>query len=485
MANFDLDDPLGDLLSEGSNDSFFEEPKTLAKRSSLTKTPEEKTVSDLFGLKKSDVGTSKGKDDDWLGLGDDLPTPTTKEAVQRTANKPVKKISFDDDDENDIFSSLGIDKKSSANKTEGKKSSLMDSIFGTAANKQEQEKTTLDDILKESKAIQRPSTPKQQESQTQSSTTKIEPVKYGFSSLDSNPREGRRGARPHTSNIMDPLGLLGGTIEVKKDAPASPVRKRQETLPLKTPPEKLEEAKKEQPKPNTLLKTEVLFNSEKDMKTKSAPNLTDLPDWLGGANAPIRTHKSDAEINNIGNIESTTTLPQKDSGILPDVSLNIASVSEANSLQTMDALVAQQKLSTTHLGYQNTSLALQQQETQLVLALQLRKYEENLAEMQKQQHEILLKQEQQFNSLMERQFVKQQMMENNMRLQQERINSHIQLLMSQPPVSSSISEDARVTKVSELKKANSEEIVQLYEQMISSLKQHQHEEIFLLEESYK
>ena len=147
----------------------------------------------------------------------------------------------------------------------------------------------------------------------------------------------------------------------------------------------------------------------------------------------------------------------------------------------LNSILTQQKLAHSHMEYQNTAIAMQQQETQLLMALQLKKYEENLSEIQFKQQEVLMKQEQQFNILLERQFAKQQIMENNMRLQQERINNHIQMLIAQPPITKNSSQE----EVNELKKTASEESVKLYENIISSLKQRQHEEIFLLEESYK
>lgn len=145
----------------------------------------------------------------------------------------------------------------------------------------------------------------------------------------------------------------------------------------------------------------------------------------------------------------------------------------------MTSILTQQKLIQSQVGLQNTAIALQQQESQLLVALQLKKYEENLAEMQLKQQELLKKQEEQFNLLLDRQFAKQQIMENNMKLQQERINNHIQMLIAQPGVYS------KKQEVEELKKNADEENVKLYQSIIGSLKQRQHEEIFLLEESYK
>lgn len=145
--------------------------------------------------------------------------------------------------------------------------------------------------------------------------------------------------------------------------------------------------------------------------------------------------------------------------------------------QNLTCLLTQQKLAHSHLEYQNTAIALQQQESQLLATLQLKKYEENLYEMQQKQQELLIKQERQFNTLLERQFAKQQIMENNMRLQQERINNHIQMLISQPHVPLSENCEAQKTLEEENKNASAN--------VIEVLKQRQHEEIFLLEESYK
>lgn len=68
MANFDMDDPLGDLLSDGDNDSFFEDPKP--KRGSFRKSPEKKSVSELFGIDLDKPAAKKevtAPKDDWLG----------------------------------------------------------------------------------------------------------------------------------------------------------------------------------------------------------------------------------------------------------------------------------------------------------------------------------------------------------------------------------------------------------------------------------
>lgn len=358
-----------------------------------------------------------------------------------------------------------------------------------------------------------------------------------FGILDA-PRESRR---PRTQNpsIMDPLGLFSSGSAQANDEIASRLKniehkQKNETLLQKNKDDAKYKSSDNLSKEETVargesdmgIRTDVLFTAQsKDLKTKSTPNLTDLPGWLSGEKTVMRQHKSDMEINNVGHEEnergknvkidgrkkvgynqeevyekraenaigSGGNIKRENEGKLLDGNKEIseerqeirynlrAKEIDETERPLLETLLTQHKLATSHIEYQNTSMALQQQESQLLMALQLKKYEENLMELQKKQQEVLIKQEQQFNNLLERQFAKQQVMENNMRLQQERINNHIQMLLTQPQVAG----DEMKEKVAELKKNNDDEIVKSYEGIIASLKQKHHEEVFLLEESYK
>lgn len=484
--DFDADDPLADLLSEGSNDSFFDEPKASAKRGSLTKTPEKKSISDLFGLNDDKKSAEPAKiSDDWLGITRKSPqtvqTPQQQQQQPGHQTKSTKKISFEDDD--DMLTTLGLDKKNESKTSlndkssdilppakldSAKKSALLESILGPSKKLEEKPSIlpeTKPSITPEVKATKQEiikPIPQQKPSETS----------YGFSSLDA-PREGRR--RP-ASGMKDPLGLFSNDasmadekkIEMSKSIQASPIKRRDSS---KTPDWLTQSNETDVPTG----RTEVIFPAKGELKTKSVPNLTNIPDWL--SNEPLKTHKSDSGINNMQDEkESIRPKETKEFVNTPD---------EENP--TLQSLVTQQKLATSHMEYQNTAIALQQQESQILMTLQLKKYEDNLMEMQRKQQDVLLKQEQQFNNLLERQFTKQQIMENNMRLQQERINNHIQMLLAQPPVTSTQQqhEVEELSKNEELKKANKEETIKLYESIIESLKQRHQEELFLIEESYK
>jgi hypothetical protein len=194
------DDPLADILSDGSNDSFFDEPKPAAKRGSLTKTPEKKSITDLFNISDKPAESSQApkRSDDWLGLDSrDTKSPSRSQ-------KLTKKISFDDDD--DILGNLGLTKKPQS-KTEapteeskvGKKMDLLESILGPSKSENSVKKPSFGDILKESKSnTAAASTPL---------TAKPSPTPGVDLQFTEAPREGRRGRR-QSGGLLDPLGLF-------------------------------------------------------------------------------------------------------------------------------------------------------------------------------------------------------------------------------------------------------------------------------------
>ncbi|RZC39276.1 fas-binding factor 1, partial [Asbolus verrucosus] len=448
-------DPMGDLLSDGSNDSFFDEPKPAAKRGSLTKTPEKKTITNLFNISDQSQERTQvpKKSDDWLGLDTKDTLLNIKKSPLKTP-KLAKKISFENDD--DILGTLGISKRPQdkpetrleENKPT-KKMDLLENILGPSKTEDAMKKTTFDDILKESKAKSATTTP---------TPVKLYPVADSVP-LDEAPRERRRGRRRSTG-LMDPLGLFSNEPNI---------------------PSKQEEA--DTTKSKTVLSGSDESAYSKPIHSKSTPNISDqgLPDWLGGST--IKQSKSENALNKKSEqpkheVEAETPIKEVPK---PTEKTTIPLETQESQAETLNSILTQQKLAHSHMEYHNTAIALQQQESQLLMALQLKKYEENVSEMQQMQQEVLMKQEQQFNMLLERQFAKQQIMENNMRLQQERINNHIQMLIAQPPINKHLTQEER----SELKKTESEENMKIYENIISSLKQRQHEEIFLLEESYK
>lgn len=480
MAEFSFNDSVEDLLSDDSDDSFFDDPKLPSKQTNFKgKTSEKKNVADVFGLSENtevskpiknvaesiEINENQKSDGDWLGLIDSAKTPTSQPTQE--FKKITKNVSFEDDD---ILATLGLNKKSEVKSKadvnlEGSttnKGDLFSDILGTSITVTTQRKLDLDKILGETSH------------EKQADNLVPKPVSSELQSITSDlmlpmSAESRRPRIPR-SNLVDPLGLFSKEIKPAGEDRSIKLAKN------------LEEDQMTESSRTTDKAVKVMFPSTaKDMQTKSAPSIPDLPDWLGGTS--VKQHKSEPDIHTIARTTSSrkNSLQQETNEATEPVANTVdnlvTKVSIANN-PLLDPLLTQQRISAAHLGYQNTSLAMHQQESQLLMSLQLKKYEEKLTEMQKQQQDILTKQEQQFNSLIESQFAKQQIMENNLRLQQERINNHIQLLISQPSIASHAKE-----REGEVETEN--ESHEKYEDVINSLKQRQSEEMFLLEESYK
>lgn len=127
---------------------------------------------------------------------------------------------------------------------------------------------------------------------------------------------------------------------------------------------------------------------------------------------------------------------------------------------------------------QNTYTALHQQEAFLLFSLQLKKYEEALAEIKDQQKAISDKQQDQFKSLIDEYIFKQQIGENNIRLQQDRINNQIQMM-----VSSSFASKSQLK--GEGDNQHTKNVPEEFENLIQTMKQRHTEELLIMEESYR
>ncbi|XP_066138019.1 fas-binding factor 1 [Euwallacea fornicatus] len=139
----------------------------------------------------------------------------------------------------------------------------------------------------------------------------------------------------------------------------------------------------------------------------------------------------------------------------------------------------QEKITTLPLATENSQFQtnisnLQAQESFLLVSLQLKKYEESLSEIRNQQHEILQKQEQQFELFLSKYIEKQKGIEQEVLVQQERINEHIRNLALQGSSKSGVSRgEQQRTEDGSL------------DRVVKALKQRHEEEFFLMEESYK
>ncbi|CAG9833786.1 unnamed protein product [Diabrotica balteata] len=406
--DFDLDDPLE------NDDSFFDDHKT--KRPSLTKTPEKKTLDQLLAFDtqpKSSAGT----------------TEETKKA-ESVAKKPMDDWLLDTT-------------KDASRQDKSKSTDFLDDILPIKPKpKPDKRGTSLEDILKESKAAS--AVPKTTTSLKDVSS--LNPDASLFSTdvgKSAIPAERRRGGR-RGSGVEDSLGLglfsgdyHGDFLNKDKKEPVKPVETFQKT------------------------------------------STSGVPDWLGIGSSG--TKRSESPISR--KIEKASILiPKEDPPVFSKEPTPLQKEQPPPSYVTENKPVAVPASSTLlpqdiNAGIQNTYSALHQQESLLLVSLQFKKYEEVLKEIQDKQTEILGQQEKQFKNFVDEYILKQQMVENNIRLQQERINNQIQMLVSD-----------HVGKSADIKSTNDEPAEKedsSQEVLIRKIKQRHDEELFLMEESYK
>lgn len=440
MVDFNLDDPLGDLLSDGSNDSFFETKPTKTSTKPATTTKSTTKMEDLFGIKDEAKSISRPTEVQpsptastiqLTKKSDPLPAVISKSEPKRVVVTPKKssqrEISFDDDD--DPLFDLGFDPKNPKSAT--KKSNILDDLLGIS------EKT----VAKPKTPISRPNTSVSR----QSTIEQPEPVDapHSGSYLSSVNRQRPSSIkRKGSASANDPLGFLAN-IESDRE-------NRKETKPVKS--------------------------------------LT--TDWLGiNTTATNPVEKPPMELP-----PTTPNVP------VPMLQTQLATPTPVTNLQNIfrpDIQQSSQLIATVKADQENALESLRQQETQLLIASQMKNQEAMLMDMQKRQQSLLTQQEQNFNDLLQKQLQRQSVLEDNIKRQQERINSHIQMLMVQPdttplvvedreanPTNSGGSKDNVIIELNaDVKKLELEKL--RLEDLLQNVKVNHEQELEILEQSYK
>lgn len=105
-------------------------------------------------------------------------------------------------------------------------------------------------------------------------------------------------------------------------------------------------------------------------------------------------------------------------------------------------------MNTLNLEAKQSFTALKQQEQQVMMATQMKQQEKVLMEMQRKQDSLLQHQERQFQNLLQQQMQRHHQLEELIKQQQQRINTHLQLMMSQPPLMTSEEDNYEVNEES-------------------------------------
>lgn len=252
--NFDLDDPLGDILSDGSNDSFFETTKKPTNKSTRAQKPStpikvsNKKMADLFGIKNeepkfpnpsksspfetppipksaglSSIGTFKPKEE-----ARKIESPVKQPPSIKSNIQTKRDTSFDDNDDID----LGFDLKKIKSK-----SGILDDLLGvdSSPTQKPQVRPRTTPILPNTTTAQKLNLPVPSKSIT---TSQSDSAGYGsYAPTAGRPRTGRR---PSITN-PDPLGLFSTNNTEPKKIETRKTEKSTDWLGLDTKNEKNEE----------------------------------------------------------------------------------------------------------------------------------------------------------------------------------------------------------------------------------------------------
>lgn len=394
---FNLDDPLEDLLSDdnASEDSFSH---------FLTKKPPDKSkVDNLFGIaNKNDPPepskpTTKASDIQPISpiIKKTAPPPKADSLKPFTPTEPrktppaKKEITFDDND--DLFADLGFDPKKP--KAAGKASSILDDLMGVPETKLPSKSvagpprslaatTSSSQSASTNRTIKPTSTTS--DIQEKLSNDLARPAS-GYTPSVSRPRTAMSSKRnSNTENkLSDPLGFFSTTQTQQKET--------------------------------------VRFEEPSNQKLSSSL------DWLGlGTKDAVKT-VNEPVVSNADFSQTNTIPPNSSSLVTQPANIPLSNLFKPNLLQTAHLLA------TVNSDSGVSQQQLQQQETQLQVANQMRQQEVALVDLQRRQHEMLQQQEHNFNVLLQKQLQRQGALDDSIRQQQERINSHLSMLMMVQP----------------------------------------------------
>nr|CAD7452976.1 unnamed protein product [Timema tahoe] len=432
FGDFDTNDPLADLLSDdelptskkksskqnvvsptnyGSGDGEISVSKHDISpfQASSERKEKSKVIADLFGL-EDNAGINKHaalssshegivkvsgdtdiKSSDWLGLKSPTKSPPIVPIVKtesevlvsnRTAStkKETKKSAagiIPKDDDDDLLEGMGFVDRNKTTSTFTQK--------GKVEQISTKPKSILDELMGKTKVEMPKVKTLDSSSGTSKNTAQVpNPISFGgYSPSVSTTREPRRsGQRRNSGAVADPLGIF--------------------TSPTKN--------------------TQVLTSKEQSLDLVATPNIkspeTNLrrgsqPDWLGLSSSEDKSVSPADFFYNHSWVNQVRKFRYIFTDIDSALSQNITLLSGAQ----FDG---------------ETAAAFMRQEQQLLMALHLKQHEEQLASLHHRQQDLLCKQELQLQELVNQQLSRQKQVEDQLKKQQERINLHIQTLMSQP-----------------------------------------------------
>lgn len=396
--DFDLDDPLGDLLSDNSNDSFYNDDKSKpATRTQLSSRDAslDKKKSNLFGLdddppraaavlpnKEMKSNPSGG---DWLGLVE-TPAESRINIIQRPSTSPGIKQNIDKQNVN----SSGDLQSTIKNKTSFPDSlnflddfGLSDTEPTPAATKHPaksiNKSSRLHDILgKSTSSSKRQETPPTAKLENPNTSTGYSPSSFLSTPISKNVR----------------LSSSSSKLDVERSLPEAKPKpiKAESAIELSKPVKKDASSTSRRQRGNTDwlgLFPEDDLNAKDSLEPKEEIKQNNLPDWL----KPVESKQSE-EVVSKQSEATNQPKPQPPENVVESGHLATSNPGNINAMYSdLTSLMAKQMnipevlgtgsnlnlLNNSDLEQQSAAICLQQQESQLMVALQLKAQEERLA----------------------------------------------------------------------------------------------------------
>ncbi|XP_034172521.2 fas-binding factor 1 twitchy isoform X1 [Osmia lignaria lignaria] len=164
----------------------------------------------------------------------------------------------------------------------------------------------------------------------------------------------------------------------------------------------------------------------KDLKLQSTKTEENLPEWLGGS-TKLEDRKSEKKLKETDEISTSKQNIETSINSATDLKISDASDSKAASVHSKHLSM----LFGTQFNQQTALINMQQPEHDLKTATVISQQNKELNNVSNAQYTILHNQEEQFNTLLKLQFERQASLEKQIKMQQERIDQYIQVLMTQ------------------------------------------------------
>ncbi|XP_050675123.1 interaptin [Leptidea sinapis] len=452
--SFNLDDPLADILSDDSNDSFFNDDNILGKKKSNKKNSTADKKKKLFNLNDPETVKKEEKLDVVSKVKEeDIIKPSSKTNTSKVAVSPILKHSFS----KESVKIQGLDSKSNIDTFD----SITKSPLKAKSAKSIEKLDILDELLEEKK------TSGKQLEKGKSSQSLLDDI-LGGTSKQANQH------RPTTTGKSQDLSFDKAVAKSESKQTYSNTTTRILSNPIGKP----EQTTVKKPADDWL---GIFQNNNDDVDDED-----DMPSWLTGGTKKkkaVKEIKSNKDENNetkedvIEKENIRTEIPEKEIGRTMEELMKPISVGNVD-------------MNNDDVTMEGAAMCLQQQEAQLMVALQLKAQDEKLAAMQirqkesqRVQREAVTAHHEQVDSMLRRQAEHRRQMQAIIATHQDRITQRIKALLDNNDANEPAEEDILKTEGG-YESPFAKEKKQLL-QLVQSLQENHDKEIDLMETSYR